>query len=204
MKFSLNTLKGSNKLMSNKLMLPIMLLLILLFAGSVVLIAGAFTHGNTNSSSSVYQSDISNNASQIDSSYTAEQAISDGYVVLVSTTGTDSSVSKDEVYNIGKLDKFTDNINSGKKDKVGVISFINDNGRISIAKLDYIEFDAVTLTDTPYEISGSSYAAKAKVSLLKIVKTTSQIGIRYALLDETNSDDGMGKTLLSFSADSVK
>ena len=163
-------------------------------------------HNQTNSSqpistsSNAYPTLIPIIDAGIDKSYTSEQAIKDGYVVM-----RDLASGKQEVYNTNRLNRFIENVNVNRKDKVRVIKYGQTMGKEFINKLNEVEYDGNTLTDLGFDTYASSgIIGGNKAIFAKIVKTTTQNGVRYAELKEMEPSENMGATLISFSLDSVK
>jgi len=141
--------------------------------------------------------------SGISKSYNVDDAIKNGYIVMISIT-TDSS---NEVYNINRLDQFIENFNNSKKDKVTIIKYVKNENKIMTHIFEELEYDGQNLT-----LKGSdySYPEGEKVKevpwsttiLYKVVKQTSDKGIRYAIY--TKDDNSTGGTLISFEPGSLK
>jgi len=135
--------------------------------------------------------------------YNIDDAIKNGYVVMISFT-TDGS---DEVYNTNRLDKFIENFNNSKKDKVIIIKYVNNGNKIMTHIFEELEYDGQNLT-----LKGSdySYPEGEKVKevtwsptiLYKVVKQTSDKFIRYAIY--IKDDNSTGGTLIGYKTESIK
>ena len=83
---------------------------------------------------------------------------------------------------------------------------VEDDGKISVNKLDEYETDGKVVKHLGYD----SYADKNKfipgrpTYSPKIVKTCSDNAIRYAILESKDTPDNMGATVISFDKNSIK
>lgn len=129
-------------------------------------------------------------------------SLKNGSVIMVSKENKEA-----EVYNIEVMDKFLASFNSGKEAYVRVIKgTIKDDGTFLVNKLEEYETDGKIIKDTVYD----TYADKNKftkgkpIYCPKMVKTYSDNGIRYAILDNKDTADNMGATVISFNKNSIK
>lgn len=129
-------------------------------------------------------------------------SLKNGSVIMISRDNSNEL----EVYNIASLDRFVEAFNNGKEDYVRVIKGIILNGKLLVNKLDEYETDGKIVKITTYDtytdknkfIPGTpSYAPK-------IVKTSTNNGIRYAILESKDTPDNMGATVISFDKSSIK
>ncbi|MDT8715360.1 DUF4362 domain-containing protein [Clostridium sp. 19966] len=112
-----------------------------------------------------------------------------------------------EVYNISMMDKFIDSFNSGKEGYVRIIKgSLQDDGKFLVNKLEEYETDGKIIKDTGYD----TYSDKNKfipgqsMYFPKIAKTSSDNGVRYAILESKDTPVDMGTTVISFDKSSVK
>jgi hypothetical protein len=112
-----------------------------------------------------------------------------------------------EVYNIVMLDKFLDSFNNGKEGYVRVIKgTMEKDGKLLVNKLEEYETDGKVIKDLVYD----TYANKDKfipgrpTYSPKMVKTSSDNGIRYSILQSKDTPDNMGATVISFDKSSIK
>jgi hypothetical protein len=138
----------------------------------------------------------------IEESRDFEASLKNGSVIMVSRDNSNEL----EVYNIATLDKFIESFINGKEGYVRIIKGTIVNGKLFVNKLDEYETDGKIIKSTPYD----PYYNKDKFTegrpnyCPKIVKTYSDNGIRYALLESKDTPDNMGATVISFDKSSLK
>ncbi|APM37722.1 cell wall-binding repeat-containing protein [Clostridium kluyveri] len=135
-----------------------------------------------------------------------DQVIKDGNVVMISTIDSQDKENKNEVYNTKNLDQFIRNFNNFKEDKVRIIKYVKQGNQIWINKLADIKYDGKNLIYVTYDIySGANIVTDStSASFTKIVKTCSNNNVRYILLENEDTKEDMGVTVLSFSSNSIK
>lgn len=132
-----------------------------------------------------------------------EASLKNGSIIMI-----DRDNSKEqEVYNIASLDIFIDSFNNGKEGYVRVIKgIIKKDGTFLVNKLEEYEADGKIIKDLVYD----TYADKNKFVpgsprySPKMVKTYTDNGIRYAILESKDTPDNMGATVISFDKSSIK
>ena len=95
-------------------------------------------------------------------------------------------------------------INSGKEAYVRVIKGrLKADNTILINKLDEYETDGKIIESLAYDAYNELKPGKPMYAV-KIVKTYSDGGVRYAMLDSDDIQDNMGATVISFDNCQVK
>ncbi|UZQ52251.1 cell wall-binding repeat-containing protein [Clostridium kluyveri] len=166
-------------------------------------------YGGTGVVSQALEDEVKNidNAIDISKLNDTNEAIKDGNVVMISTINSQGNEDKNEVYNTKKLDQFIKNFNNLKEDKVRIIKYAKQGNKVWINKLADIKYDGKNLTYVTYDTySGSNIITEGSISVsfAKIVKTCSNNNVRYTLLEDEDTKEDMGVTVLSFSSDSIK
>lgn len=127
-------------------------------------------------------------------------SLKNGSVIMISKA---NSVEK-EIYNISMLDKFIDSFNSGKEGYVRVIKgTLKADNTFLINKLDEYETDGKIIKSLTYNAYNELTPGKP-IYAEKIVKTYSDSGVRYAILESNDTQDNMGATVISFDNCEVK
>lgn len=111
-----------------------------------------------------------------------------------------------EVYNTANLDKFIDNFNSGKQDKIRIVKYNFESARVWINKLMDLECNNRELKLISYDVHSidTSYKKVEEKTFAKITKEVVDGGIRYSVHESKDEPDNMGVTILSFSKSSLK
>jgi hypothetical protein len=185
-------------------------LLVPLFLSIVFVLSGCQSSGNANSNNlkalgSVQVSkekDEEIEGSGISRSYNLAKAITEGNVVVVSLINDKGSETKQEVYNINIIDQFVDNFNDLRKDKVRIIKYVKQEDKLWINKMSDMEYDGQKITYKSYDTYEKE--KQSKNSFDKIVKTQSSNGIRYALIENKNTSNDEGLTVISFLGSNIK
>jgi hypothetical protein len=185
-------------------------LLVPLFLSIVFVLSGCQSSGNANSNNlkalgSVQVSkekDEEIEGSGISRSYNLAKAITEGNVVVVSLINDKGSETKQEVYNINIIDQFVDNFNDLRKDKVRIIKYVKQEDKLWINKMSDMEYDGEKITYKSYDTYEKE--KQSKNSFDKIVKTQSSNGIRYALIENKNTSNDEGVTVISFLGSNIK
>lgn len=129
-------------------------------------------------------------------------AIKNGNVIMISNIDAKTGKSNDEVYNINKLDEFIKSYKAGKDSKVRIIKYARQDSKIWINQLYDLEYKENKLYVISYNTYGNGN--KEKIQVYGIEKISSGNMIRYAILQNKNTPNNMGATLISFPMDSVK
>ncbi|WP_026884270.1 DUF4362 domain-containing protein [Clostridium akagii] len=131
-----------------------------------------------------------------------EASLKNGSVIMISRDDSENL----EVYNISMLDRFLDSFNNGKEGYVRIIKGTIVSGKLLVNKLDELETDGKVIKDTVYDTYTykDKFTAGTPVYSSKIVKTYPNNGIRYALLENKETPDNMGTTVISFNKNSIK
>lgn len=139
--------------------------------------------------------------SGISKSYSVDNAISDGNIVMLSTSSTENNV-----YNISRLDEFINNINSGKKDKIRIIKYALQGNKTLINKLEDVEFDGQKLMHVGYNTYAKTGDTSKPIPVVfaKIGRSSSNNGIRYSICESKDTPDNMGANLISFFKSNIK
>jgi len=171
-------------------------------------ITSAVIYGGTGVVSQSLEDEVKNMGDTIDISKLGDrhQTIKDDNVVMISTIDSQDKEDKNEVYNTKNLDQFIKNFNNFKEDKVRIIKYVKQENQIWINKLADIKYDGKNLIYVTYDIySGANIVtASTSASFTKIVKTCSNNNVRYILLENEDTKEDMGVTVLSFSSNSIK
>jgi hypothetical protein len=185
-------------------------LLVPLFLSIVFVLSGCQSSGNANSNNlkalgSVQVSKEKDEEIEglgISRSYNLAKAITEGNVVVVSLINDKGSETKQEVYNINIIDQFVDNFNDLRKDKVRIIKYVKQEDKLWINKMSDMEYDGQKITYKSYDTYEKE--KQSKNSFDKIVKTQSSNGIRYALIENKNTSNDEGLTVISFLGSNIK
>lgn len=91
-----------------------------------------------------------------------DKAIKNGYVVMISYINGVSDITQNdaEVYNSNKLDRFIENVKSGKRDKVRIIEYEKNETKVWINKLYDIEYNGIRIVDIGYDVYTNPNAFK--------------------------------------------
>ncbi|MBL4934144.1 DUF4362 domain-containing protein [Clostridium sp. YIM B02515] len=129
-------------------------------------------------------------------------SLKNGSIIMVSKESKEA-----EVYNIEVMDKFLASFNSGKEAYVRVIKgSIKADGTFLVNKLEEYETDGKIIKDTVYDAydDKNKFIKGKPIYCPKMVKTYSDNGIRYAILENKDTPDNMGATVISFDKNSIK
>lgn len=155
---------------------------------------------STETTTTQYKSDL--NKPNLEESRDFEASLKNGSVIMVSRDNSNEL----ELYNIATLDKFIESFSSGKEGYVRIIKGTIVNGKLFVNKLNKYETDGKIVKITPYDpyFNKEKFTAGSPNYCPKIVKTYSDNGIRYALLESKDTPDNMGETVISFDKNSIK
>ncbi|GFZ32282.1 hypothetical protein CSC2_28080 [Clostridium zeae] len=132
-----------------------------------------------------------------------KQSLKNGSVIMISKYNND----KLEVYNISMLDKFVDSFNHGKKDYVCIIKgTLGRNDKLSVNKLAEYETDGKLIKSIIYDTyaNKNNFVQATPIYFPKIAKTSYGDAIRYSILENKDTPDDMGATIISFNKGDIK
>ncbi|GAA0177126.1 hypothetical protein SH2C18_04090 [Clostridium sediminicola] len=98
--------------------------------------------------SSNYDNEILNNET-----LNYKKAIKNGNIVMISFLDKPSIKTNNdhEIYNIKNLDRFMENVNQGKKDKIRIVKYVRKDEKTWVNKLYDLEYDGHKIFNTAYD-----------------------------------------------------
>lgn len=82
-----------------------------------------------------------------------KKAIKNGNIVMISFLDKPSIKTNNdhEIYNIKNLDRFMENVNQGKKDKIRIVKYVRKDEKTWVNKLYDLEYDGHKIFNTAYD-----------------------------------------------------
>jgi hypothetical protein len=139
------------------------------------------------------------------STLTYSKAIGNGYVVELPADVEYPGKSQDTLtYNIKKLDQFIENVEKLKRDKIRIVKYAYDGGKVWVNKLYDLEFNGQSIEMTVYDTYSNpeEFIKSPKTFEKRVIKKDYPNDLWYGICSNNNDDKECG-TLISLKKSSV-
>lgn len=135
----------------------------------------------------------------------SEKAISNGDIVEITSDFLSSKTHNNtEIYNINKLDEFTENVKNKKVDKVRIVKYAYNNGRIWINKLYDLEYNGEKIKYIQYDTysNPNAFIPSEPFYFDKVIIKDYPNDLWYGICSVSNTGDHC-VSLISFNKSSI-